>query len=141
RIKYFRNFTYREVNTLKACPFMPYHDRTKPYVNDWFASSDGHNLATFNDCLSEANQDRLEEEGGACIMYTHFAKDFSVDGALNPRFRELMLRLSKKNGWFVPTATLLDHLLEVNGSHDITRAERRRLETKWLCEKIFMGTT
>ncbi|MCE5303102.1 MAG: hypothetical protein LLF97_08345 [Planctomycetaceae bacterium] len=141
RIKYLRNFTYHEINTLKACPFMPYHDPQRPFVNYWFASSDGHDLPTFNECLSEENQDRLEEEGGACIMYTHFAKKFCEDGKLNPRFRELMLRLSKKNGWFVPTATLLDYLLKVNGHHAISNAERRGLEMKWLGEKIFTGTT
>ena len=26
KIKYYRNFTFRDINTLKACPFMPYHD-------------------------------------------------------------------------------------------------------------------
>lgn len=140
-VKYFRNFVFKDIDTLKACPFMPYNDPFKPYVNYWFASSDGHNIETFNHCLSEKNQDRLEEEGGACIIYTHFASGFLVDGKLNPRFRELMIRLSKKNGWFVPVAGLLDYLLQINTRHDITSAQRRRLEQKWLWEKIFVGTT
>ena len=141
KIKYLRNFTFQNINTLKACPFMPYHDPLKPYVNRWFASSDGHDLAAFNRCLAEENQDRLEAEGGMCIMYTHFAKGFCSNGEVNSRFRELMLRLSKKNGWFVPVATLLDRLLQVNGSHSITDVERRRIEQKWLLEKIFAGPT
>ncbi len=140
QIKYYRNFVYRDINTLKACRCMPYHDATKPYVNYWFASSDGHDAETFNECLSEKNQDRLEEEGGACIMYTHFAKGFVVDGKLDGRFQDLMLRLSRKEGWFVPTATLLDHLLQINGRHDIAGVERRRLERKWLWEKVLLGT-
>ena len=41
KIKYTRNFVYQDINTLKICPFMPYHDSTKPYVNYWFASSTG----------------------------------------------------------------------------------------------------
>lgn len=141
RIKYLRNFTYPDINTLKACPFMPYHDPKKPYVNYWFTSSDGNDVEAFNRCLSEENQDQLESEGGACILYTHFAKGFVVDGQLNPRFRQLMTRLSKKNGWFVTTATLLDYLLQQNGRHDISNAERRRLELAWLWQKLFTGTT
>ncbi len=142
RIKYFRNFVFRDINTLKSCPHMPYHDPLKPYVNNWFASSDGHDVHAFNRCLAEANQDRLEEQAGACIMYTHFAKGFSEAGQLNPRFQSLMKRLSRKNGWFVPVATLLDYLAAVHGrtrNHAIP--QRRRLEWKWLCEKIFIGTT
>jgi hypothetical protein len=141
KIKYVRNFVYWGINTLKICPFMPYHDPAKPYVNAWFASSDGGKATSFIRCISERNQDRLEREGGACIMYTHFANGFYADGRLNPRFRELMLRLSRKNGWFVPVATLLDRLLQINGPHNITNAQRRRLERKWLLEKCFTGTS
>ena len=96
RVKYFRNFVFRDINTLKICPHMPYHDPLKPYVNNWFASSDGHDVHAFNRCLAEANQDRLEEQGGACIMYTHFAKGFSEAGQLNPRFQSLMKRLAQE---------------------------------------------
>ena len=69
-VKFLRNFITWGINTLKACPFMPYFDPKRPYVNYWFASSEGASLKSFNQCLSEKNQDRLEEEGGACIMYT-----------------------------------------------------------------------
>lgn len=141
RIKYYRNFTFQDINTLAACPFMPYYDPLKPYVNYWFSASDGHDCESYNRCLSEENQDRLEAAGGACIMYTHFAKDFLTDGKLNPRFQELMARLSKKNGWFVPVATLLNFLSEKNGRHVITDGERRRLEWKWFGEKVFIGRT
>ena len=133
-VKYFRNFVYRDINTLKICPYMPYYDPLKPYVRGWFASADGHDVGAFNQCLHEAHQDRLEQEGGACIMYTHFAKGFYRDGKLDPRFRELMTRLAKKNGWFVPAATLLDHLAAGHGPRQITNAQRRRLECRWLRE-------
>jgi hypothetical protein len=140
RIKYFRNFTFRDINTLKECPCMPYRNSLKPFVNYWFASSDGSDVHTYNRCLAESNQDRLEAEGGACIMYTHFAKGFYQDGRLDRRFQELMTRLSRKNGWFVPPTTLLDHLLNCNGGHEITNSQRRRMEWKWLCEKMRVGT-
>ena len=51
--------------------------------------------------LLDANQDRLAEERGMCIMYTHTGKGFVSDGKLDPEFRRLMTRLSKMNGWFV----------------------------------------
>ena len=140
KIKYFRNFVFRDVNTLKLCPFMPYHDPTRPYVNYWFASSNGKAVTEYNKCLSEANQDRLEAERGACIMYTHFASGFIENGKIVPRFRGLMERLSKMNGWFVPVATLLDYLLAAGSHHDITDSQRRRLERRWLVEKLFTGT-
>ena len=90
--------------------------------------------------LSLAAQDRLEAEGGACIMYTHFANEFYRNGTLNARFRQLMGRLAKKNGWFVPVSTLLDHLLAIHGHCEIDALQRRRLERKWLLEKLFVGT-
>ena len=74
-------------------------------------------------------------------MYTHFAVGFQESNGLNPRFRKLMTRLSHKNGWFVPVATMLDYLLNVKGHHDISASERRQLERKWLWEKLFLGTT
>jgi hypothetical protein len=141
KIKYYRNFCFRDVDTLSACPMMPYHDSLMPYVNHWFASSDGRNVDAFNRCLSEASQDRLEAAGSACIMYTHFSARFDQGGRLDGRFEELMQRLSRKNGWFVPVATLLDWLLARNGQREISDAERRRLERSWLLEKIFIGTT
>ena len=139
RITYFRNFVFRDINTLKSCPFMPYHDPRRPYVNYWFASSDGASLGSFNKCISEKSQDRLEEEGGACIMYTHFARRFSDGKSLDPTFQRLITRLSKKNGWFVPVGTLLDHLQKARGHVEISDAQRRHLEKKWLLEKIYLG--
>lgn len=141
KIKYVRNFVYRDINTLKKCPYMPYHDRRRPFVQYWFASSEGPTVGPFNECISEENQDRLQEEGGACIMYTHLACGFSRGDGLDGLFRNLMTRLSKKNGWFVPVGTLLDHLLERNGHREITDTQRGKLERSWLLDKIWSGTS
>jgi hypothetical protein len=141
KIKYYRNFVFQDINTLKACPPMPYHDPQKPYVNYWFASSEGANVKTFAQCISEENQDRLEAEGGACIMYTHLAMGFDSGNGLNRRFEELMNRMAKKNGWFVPVGDLLDHLLAVKGHCEITNSQRRQLERKWIFEKMLLGST
>ena len=140
KIKYVRNFTFADINTLKACPYMPYHDPAREYVNYWFASSNGANVKDFNNCISERNQDRLESEGGACIMYTHFAKGFYEKSKINNRFNVLIKRLSKKNGWFVPVSELLDYLLSKKSANTITGKERNGLELKWLLYKITKGT-
>lgn len=137
RINYVRNFTYGDINTLKTCPFMPYHDPKRPYVNYWFASSEGPEVKSLISILAEKNQDRLAAEAGACIMYTHLAREFYKDGQIHPRFRFLMERMSRMNGWFVPVHTLLDHLRALKTRHDINDGERSSLERKWLMHKIF----
>ena len=136
-VTYVRNFVFSDINTLKCCPYMPYKDTTKPYVNYWFASTDGDNLKKFNRCLSNENQDRLEEEGGACIMYTHFAAGFCQNGKLSEQFKKQMKRLSEKNGWFVPVSTLLEYLRKENKKLVISSKQRITLERKWLINKFF----
>ena len=118
---------------------MPYHDPERPYVNHWYASSEGRDIAAFNQCLSEANMDRLEEHGGACVMYTHFASGFVQDGRLDPRFKVLMERLAARNGWFVPVTTLLDFLLDQHGPTVLSPRERNSLERAWLRSKLRVG--
>ena len=137
KIKYVRNFSYGDINTLKACPVMPYRDPARPYVNYWFAASEGPRISSFNAIMSEENQERLASEGGACIMYAHLASGFLEDGRINKRFKVLMERLSRTNGWFVPVHTLLDYLLQARGNHSITQVERSDLERRWLWHKLF----
>lgn len=141
RIKYVRNFVYGDINTLKACPVMPYHDNRRPFVNYWFAASEGPNVDAFVETVDEEAQDRLEAEGGACIMYAHLASRFYQDGSIDSRFRQLMERLSRKDGWFVPVSTLLDYILKVRGPISIGREYRSTLEWKWLCHKATVGGT
>lgn len=139
KLNYVRNFQFSNINTLAECPNMPYHDPIRPYVNQWFASSEGAEVEAFNRCVSETNQDQLEAEGGACIMYTHLACGFYENGSLQPEFERLITRLASKNGWFVPTHQLLDHLAHVRGPHTLTSRERRALELSWLKGKFLTG--
>ncbi len=136
QVTYVRNFTFAGANTLNVCPFMPYHDPERPFVRAWFASSEGGKCSIFNETLNEAAQDRLAEQGGACIMYTHFGKNFVRDGVLDARFEQLMRRLANLGGWLVPVNTLLDHIKDQRGIHEITAAERARLEWRWLRHKV-----
>ena len=140
RLRYVRNFVYEDINTLAACPFMPYHDPDRPWVNYWYASVNGHNHESFVAALTEEKQDQLESEGGACIMYTHFGYQFLKDGKLQPRFRSLMERLAKKGGWYVPVEQLLDYVLAQRGAVTISPVQRRMLERRWLFYKARSGT-
>jgi hypothetical protein len=142
RVRYVRNFVFREINTLAVCPRMPYRDPARPFVNAWFASAEGGDVDSWCATLDEANQDRLVAEGGACIMYVHFAKGFCREGELHPRFKAQMERLAGLGGWFMPVSTLLDFLAEKNGGiHEITPVERVALESRWLRTKLRHGSS
>jgi hypothetical protein len=141
RIRYCRNFVFADLNTLRACPWMPYYDPLRPFVNRWFAASEGAQGPTFLKTMADQNQDRLEAEGGAAIVYTHFGHGFVDNGKLRPEFVRLMERLRKKNGWFVPATTMLDHLAAERGVCTLDDRTRARLEWRWLAEKIFRGTS
>jgi hypothetical protein len=136
RVGYVRNFVYGDVNTLKNCPYMPYVDPDRPYVNAWFASSEGPRADILVQTLDRKNVERLAREGGACVIYTHLGQDCCVNGKLHSGFRRVMTELSKMNGWFVPVHRFLDYLVEVKGLHVLTGRQRKRLERRWLWDKV-----
>ena len=141
RIRYCRNFVFTEVNTLGVCPWMPYHDPERPFVRAWFASTEGANRRAFLAALTEKNIECLEASGGACIMYTHFGHGFVEGGRLEAEFVARMRRLAGRPGWFVPAGTLLSFLEERQGLTRISSGRRLRLESGWLWEKFFRGTS
>ncbi len=142
RIEYVRNFVYQDINTLAQDPMMPYHDPQRPYVRYWYSGSNGAEIGPFLTLLTEENQDRLVAEGGACVVYTHFALGFvEADGRLNPRFEKLMRRLASFDGWFVPTSTLLDHLRARPGwTPTADPAVLRRMKRRFLTSRLGSGT-
>ena len=74
-------------------------------------------------------------------MYTHFASGFCENGKLSEQLKKQMKRLSEKNGWFVPTYTLLEYLRKQNKESIITPKQRAALERKWLVNKLFLGAS
>ena len=137
KIKYVRNLTFTGVNTLKLDPKMPWHDLTKPFVNYWFSSSDGSNVKVFNDLISSENLDKLESEGGACIIYTHFASGFVDDqGNLEANFKLRIDDLAARQGWFVPTGQLLDFLLDQKSSITVSYKYRLSRSIVWIFERL-----
>lgn len=111
KIKYIRNYTFNDINTIKNDKYMPYLVKRKTkFSNFWFSSSDGGNCKEFCHLLSKKNIDRLERENGLCIVYTHFAYDFFKDGKLDTEFTNCIDYLVKKNGYYVPASKILDYL-------------------------------
>jgi hypothetical protein len=137
RVRYVRNFTFGDLNTLAMCPQMPYHDPARPFVNLWFAGSDATHVEAWRRKVTEAALDRLAAERGACLIYTHFGKRFHRDGVLDRRFEETIRHLGRMNGWFVPVSTLLDFLAGQQGEHKvITPRERAALENRWCLDQL-----
>jgi hypothetical protein len=134
-VDYVRNFVFREINLDRVNPTMPYHDPARPFVNHWFSSCRGGNANSFCETLCEANQDLLEEEGGVCIMYVHFACGFATEGVVNPRTEHLLRRLARRDGWFVPASTLLEFLREERKTSIIPAAELLKMEQRWAFDK------
>ena len=141
RIRYVRSFVFDHIDTLRACPVMPYHDPRRPYVRAWFASTYGSWCHHFIKCMSEERQDELEASGGVCIVYTHFASQFQTSLGLDPRFARLMRRLAGKNGWFAPVSAILDHIARQRGTVELSTLARQRLEWRWFQRKLLVGGT
>jgi len=135
-VTYVRNFTFREINLLNINPTMPYHDPARPYVKYWFSSTWAPTAEAFREAICEDSQQKLEDEGGICIVYTHFANGFVKGDAVDPEFGRLMEMMGRRNGWFVPVGELLDYLLAEGHGGTIPRRELRHMERKWLWEKI-----
>ncbi|MCZ8204283.1 hypothetical protein [Gemmatimonas sp.] len=145
-VDYVRNFVFQDLNTLKSCPQMPYTDPTKPWANAWFASSEAATPTAFRKHVTIDAVRQLEAEGGACILYTHLGAGFyrEAAGGFTPGFREVMEYVASRPGWFVPVASLLDYLKQSapeGRAHALSDRERRRLEWKWLMEKVSSGKT
>ncbi len=67
----------------------------------------------FNRIVTRSAIDKLERDGGVCILNTHLGY-YMKDGVIDSGFVERIKYLSKKrSGWFVPVSTVMDHLLSV----------------------------
>ncbi len=141
-ILYVRNFVFKDINTQSINPSMPYHDPSKPFVKYWFSSSDGSGVSAFNKLLNSQNLDRLEKEGGICIVYTHFSYGFvDENGQLNATTKERLKDLASRNGYFVPVSQLLDLMRKQHrGSVNLSWEEQLYIQLKWILEKIIYGS-
>lgn len=135
-IDYVRNFCFDEINQARINPSQPYHDSRCPSVKFWFSGLDAPEVLTFNRLLRKPNLDRLEREGGVCIVATHFGKFFVREGRLDPTTQAIFRDLASRAGWYPTVSALLDHLRARPGWQPIGRRELRMLEWRWLMYRL-----
>jgi hypothetical protein len=132
QMTYVRNLTFSEINLRRINPAMPYHDPRRALVQWWFSAADAEDVHEFNALLAPESQDRLEREGGICIVATHLGKGFASGGEVHPRTRSLLERLGARPGWFVPVGELLDWLrIARAGASELPPREWRRMQWRW----------
>lgn len=136
RITYWRNFCFDEVDLLRVSPKVPYHDPRRGYVNYWFTSTDGSNLSRFVRHLTDDKLDRLESNGGVCIMYTHFGLKFATSDGLDREFAECMRRLASRRIWVAPVSEVLDHMRSQMDETILTDRDRWLLENRWVVDRL-----
>lgn len=137
RIAYVRNFTFDDLDTLKCCPAMPYHDPAKPFVNFWFAATTASSPRYFRQNFTTAKIDRLVEEGGLCIAYTHFGAGFAGDNRIDEYFKTMIEYLAARDPWVAPVSDVLDFLRQGDDSaaRSLSPLGRQRLELRWMLGK------
>ena len=138
-IQYVRNFTFRRLNMLEMNPDMPYRMRGTKYVNFWFSTSDAPDLNAFNRLLTRERMDKLERDGGVCIISTHLGKGFATDGKIDQGTGEILQYLSRKSGWFVPVSEILDYLRKRQAGSELSGFARLKLEYLYILDKLHLA--
>lgn len=131
-IRYVRNLTFDALDISSINPTMPYFDSKRAVVNWWFSATDAENCAAFNHVVRTEAQETLERQNGIAIVATHFGKGFVTDGRVNEETAQLLERLSRRAGWFVPVGTLLDWLRETGRAGPLPAREWRRMQWRWV---------
>lgn len=135
-IEYVRNFTFDGLNLLEGDPDTPYHVASAPYVRYWFSTTDAPDVEAFNRVVSRERIDRLEAEGGVCIVSTHFGKGFVRDGRVNPATARLLRYLAAKAGLFAPVSEVLDRLRVEGRGQTLSRRKILQLELRFLAARV-----
>ena len=130
-IAFVRNLTFHEINLLRINPSMPYHDPSRPLVRWWFSGVAAEGANEFNALLQTDNQERLEREGGVCIVATHLGKGFADGSGVHPVTRHRLEELASRGGWFPPVGELLDWLKVQRGKDHLPAAEWRSMQRRW----------
>jgi hypothetical protein len=137
RVEYVRNLTFDEINLLRINPTLPYRDTNRPMARWWFSATDAEDCAEFNALLQEDAQDRLEAEGGICIVATHLGKRFVQNGRINERTEQLLRRLASRRGWFPTVSELLDWLRNSRSDNGaLPAAEWRKMQVRWAWDLV-----
>lgn len=140
-VRYVRRFTFPDVNLLSANPSIPYRLPDKPYVNYWFPTANGNRIREFDELLKTENIEKLEREGGVCLVYAHLGSgSFNRSTGLDPRFEARIKELTSHNGWFATASEILDHLARQPGwTGNLTFRESLRLESLFVVHRMRLG--
>jgi hypothetical protein len=130
-VTYVRNLTFAEINLLRVNPTMPYRDPSRPLVPWWFSATDAEDAVAFCRLISPGRRERLEREGGLCIVATHFGKGFVSKGGVVKAFQERLEALARRPGWFPTVGELLDWVRAQSRDEVLSPAEWRRMQWMW----------
>ena len=130
-VEYARNLTFDEVNLARINPSMPYHDPARPLVRWWFSCSDAEDRGEFAELLRPDRQERLEREGGWCIVATHLGKGFAHGGEVDRLVRRRLEMLAGRDGWFAPVGEILDFLRSRRTEAALPGEEWDRMQWRW----------
>ena len=137
-IKFVRRFTFSEINLYSVVPSMPYHLEGKPYVNYWFPTANGDRIREFSELLKKENIERLEREGGVCIVFAHLGSgSFNLQGGpeADPRFEERIKELASHDGWFAPASEILEFLMkQPSWTGGLSYREMVKLDAKFIAQ-------
>lgn len=136
-VEYVRNLTFSEINLLRVNPTIPYRDPSRPLVRRWFSAADAEDAEAFGRLIRPEAQERLEREGGVCIVATHFGKGFVAEGGVAEPFRSRLEMLARRPGWFPPVGTLLDWMRRQVGDGVLPPREWRRMQWRWARDLLF----
>jgi hypothetical protein len=135
-VTYVRNLTFNTLNVAGVNPSMPYHDPARPLVRWWFSAADAEDADEFSELLGDDQQERLEREGGVCIVATHLGKGFAVDGRVHPLAARRLEALARRDGWFPTVGDLLDWLRARRGDGTLPRREWVAMQRRWALDLV-----
>jgi len=142
KVEFIRNLVFPSINLFNVTPYVVHKRSSTKYVNNWFVSCEAPDATSFVKLLSNDNIEKLVNENGLCIVYTHFGKAFVENGILKESFKKAITYLTNKNGWFVPASEIFNHLeKKSNGIKELTYLEELQLSWKWLRWKMLHGTS
>lgn len=137
--EYVRNMTFSSLNVLKANPSMPYADPSRPLVRSWFSTADADDCREFIDLVTPDRVDRLEAEGGVCIISTHLGKRYVENGRVHPKVEQALRDIARRPGWFTPVSPLLDWLRSQQApatTGTLPAREWRRMQWRWAIDLV-----
>lgn len=135
-MQYVRNFTFYQVNTLRADSEMPYCLRETKYVNRWFSTSDAADVTQFLKLFTTERIDRLRQEGGVCILSTHLGKGYVRAGAVDPGVRKILEHIAGLPSWLATVGEVLIHLESRRSQTERNRLSLLRLEANHVTDRL-----